>query len=454
VSDTVLVGPWISREDLPAYLELAREIYEDHMASTQTTSPISGKVAARMASAMQAHAKDETKFGMIELPAGIENGVAQLVDCRIMRIREDAKRGAGELMFFAAGIVRAPALHKGTPITGLRTQISEHLYDDDKRTNRQTVEDQTGWVMNELAKLGLDRANQIKLGLEKSCQFLMAKKPHFRFRTWKPSKSVIAQDAAGKWRVYDIDEDGRQTLQRDSGEWKTKEQAEKAVPWANGKEKTTVHMWGGAVDYTPPKVSKVQDTSGPETATPSTNGTAVAHEEPAALPAADAEEIDGADQHEADQAPPDDGSKFSEFEDLDSLAEQADSKDKKVNTPAREKLQEMADKVGVPAESFEAANSWREVADLIQAAQEESGGGAAETPEPEEPVEEFVPAKGLVVMYTPPGKDKKTKEAFEERECKVVIVNAAKKVVHLKDLENKGVEYKDIKFADVRPTKD
>src|SRR5690349_21501065 len=108
-----------------------------------------GKAAVREAQTVEV---SYDNFG--DLPPGINNGVARLVDCKFTQIAE-GKQNAGEFMFYAAGVVVAPKEHEGIPVEGLRTQISEPLFDTPTRS-RKTVADHLKWIYNELGKLGLD----------------------------------------------------------------------------------------------------------------------------------------------------------------------------------------------------------------------------------------------------------------------------------------------------------
>lgn len=153
------------------------------MPATKGKSALFARLGAKLAKAVDAHKKDETNYGNMELPEGIEGGVAQLVDCKFTQIKE-GKQNAGEYMFYAAGVVKAPASHGGVPVQGLRTQISEPMFDTPKRS-RETVEAHTAWVMNEMAKLGLSRDEMSAENLEAMAEALKEAAPHFRFRTWK-----------------------------------------------------------------------------------------------------------------------------------------------------------------------------------------------------------------------------------------------------------------------------
>jgi len=98
------------------------------------------------------------------LPAGIEGGIAKLVDCKFLQVAA-GKQNAGKDMFFAAGIVVSPSEYDGINLIGLRTQISEPLYDTPTRS-RKTKDEHVEWVMNQLKMLGIDMSEMTVDDLE------------------------------------------------------------------------------------------------------------------------------------------------------------------------------------------------------------------------------------------------------------------------------------------------
>jgi len=153
------------------------------MARRVSKSSLFGKYADRVRKATIEHRTDETNFGSGgDLPAGIEGGVAQLVDCKF----DTYKRGdnTGETYFYAAGIVKEPKVHDGMRVEGLRTSIMEPICDTPNRS-RATVEEHVEHVLNELRKLGVDSSELDHEDYEAVCESLKEEKPHFRFRTWR-----------------------------------------------------------------------------------------------------------------------------------------------------------------------------------------------------------------------------------------------------------------------------
>jgi hypothetical protein len=174
------------------------------------------KLGPALQKAHEAHKADETDLGSFgDLPAGIENGIAQLVECKF----DTYKKGdlTGQYFFYAAGVVVAPTefrdkdgvTHK---IEGLRTSITEPLCDTPTRT-RKTVDEHIQWIYNELRKLGVDTSKMNYDDLEPTAAALKEDQPHFRFRTWKGQKQL-------------------------TGPYKDQ-------------EPRTQHSWMGAVEYSP-----------------------------------------------------------------------------------------------------------------------------------------------------------------------------------------------------------
>lgn len=181
------------------------------MAKRTKRSGLLGKNADRLRRAHEEHKGDDTSFGAGEdLPAGINGGVAKLVDCKFdVYARGDNE---GEYYFYAAGVVVQPTIHEGVNIEGLRTSIMEPMCDTPNRS-RETVEEHHSWVLNEIRKLGI-ATDEIGIDdLEATAKALKESGLHFRFRTWQgeateqyPNPRVNHQ-----WRgicEYEEEEDG------------------------------------------------------------------------------------------------------------------------------------------------------------------------------------------------------------------------------------------------------
>lgn len=149
-----------------------------------TRSGLLGKLGDKLRRAHEAHKGDETTYSQFgDLPPGIENGVAQLVDCKFTQIKE-GKNNAGEWMFYAAGVVVLPRSVGGIPIEGLRTQISEPLFDTPNRS-RETVAEHLAWIYNQLRLLGVNTSEMQVEDLEATAAGIKEIAPYFRFRTWR-----------------------------------------------------------------------------------------------------------------------------------------------------------------------------------------------------------------------------------------------------------------------------
>lgn len=155
------------------------------MARQRAKSSLAAKLGGKLSKAVDTHKGDETSFGSGgDLPAGIEGGIAQLVDCRFSQYKTGDNKG--EFFFLAAGIVISPTEHDGIPIQGLRAQIMEPICDvPNSDRKRKTVDDQVEWILNELRKLGADTAEATEDDLETLAAALKEDEPYFRLRTWK-----------------------------------------------------------------------------------------------------------------------------------------------------------------------------------------------------------------------------------------------------------------------------
>jgi len=162
-------------------------------------SGLAGKLGAKGKAAVKGHRTDGTSYGQMELPEGIEAGVAQLVDCKFDIVKE-GKTNAGEYYFYAAGVVHQPKDAGGVPVEGLRTSIMEMVCDTPSYT-RETVDDHLEWVLNEFRKLGVETEQLEVEDLETVAEQLKEEHPFFRFRTWKGQKQTTGQYAGKEPRV-------------------------------------------------------------------------------------------------------------------------------------------------------------------------------------------------------------------------------------------------------------
>jgi len=169
------------------------------------------------ASAFDEHKADETKVpGGGSLPAGIDNGIAQLVECKF----DTYKKGdmEGKVFFYAAGVVKSPKSIKDEDgnvfvVEGKRTSIREPLCETEKRT-RKTVSEHMAWILNQLRLLGVETKGLKFSQIQAAAKALVKAGPHFSFRTWKGEKQTTGPYAGQEPRVQetwegacDFDED-------------------------------------------------------------------------------------------------------------------------------------------------------------------------------------------------------------------------------------------------------
>lgn len=378
-----------------------------------------------------AHKADSTKYSEFgDLPGGIDNGVAQLVEMKLTKIKADAKANAGQWMFYAAGVVHRPVYHVDAKtgekilIKGLRTKIQEVIAptpDKQGAKARKTVQDHVDWIYNELRKLGVDTS---KLSSFKDVEPVMAamkkKAPFFRFRTWKGEPATEG-------------------------------------PYA-GKEPMTNEFWNGACED-PGKDTSNTAGATPPAATPhsgTTDNSAKSTPPAAPPPTTQADSNpDGAADEPQTASSSGEGPTEAEVIVWGEAAVNGDDS-------ASDKLREIAYKQGYTEAQVDDAESWSHVAALVvaklgAAPDEAAAEEAAEAP-PAAPVApaaspttpEWKPVKDDIYMYQVkdaagnPVKNPKTKRAADPVECIVTKVNLKSRTVDLKNNTNKKDEYKGI----------
>lgn len=341
------------------------------MPAKMATGGLAGKLNKK---AFESHKNDETVYsGGGECPAGIESGVAQLVECKFDQYKEGDMKG--QYFFYAAGVVVTPKIHDGVPVLGLRTSIREPLCDTPNRS-RKTQDEHIAWVLNELRKLGVDTSELGVDDLEATAAALKEAGPHFRFRTWK-------------------------------GE------ATKEYP-----NPRTNHQWQGI--------------RGLEDFVPEDETADAVVEEDAAD--GDEEEVEEAPKKTAakkkavakKQPEPEPEEEEEDSEDLDTLAESADDNDE----DAAVRLTELATAAGITEKKIESAKNWKAVVKMIRdaspAEEEDTSDEGEEESDSEE--ESADPEVGEIWMYKPHG----SKKAVE---CEILSVNADNETVTLKNLD-------------------
>lgn len=408
-----------------------------------------GKYADRLKPSYEEYRNEEVEYSSYsDLPGGIENGIARLVDCKIDTVKE-GKQSAGEYYFYAAGVVLSPKEHDGAKIEGLRTSVTEMLFDTPGR-GRETVEDHFKWVTNLLGQLGIDRT-EVDLTdeeqMEQALDHLRTQQPTFRFRTWRGDKEEIEQTPQG-WVVT-------RGGKRVGGPYKTEAILKQKHPYA-GREPRTQHFWNGLADYDEPTVpddDQVDETAAPPA--PSRNG-------PAPRAAVNGAPKPGAPMVKPGQLANKPGAKPTtparpgmkpkpapepepEPEELDldgmSLSELAEQADPPVgNEGAIRLLTSKAQEAGLDDDTITSADSWADVVAMMDAAAEGDSDQAADTEEePAEP--EWEPAKEEIYKYQP--MDPKTKKpALNAKkkpllvEVEVTAVDKKGKTVNLKSIDD------------------
>lgn len=155
--------------------------------------------------AIAGHKNDETVFDIGgDLPAGIEGGTAQLVECKLDIYKKGENKG--KLYFHASGIVVSPEEFEGMRITGKRTMIQEPLCPTPNSQGRKEVSEHMAWIMNQLRLLGVNTTKMADDGsdFEETLLALKAAQPHYLFRTWKGQKQTTGKYAGQEPRVNHV----------------------------------------------------------------------------------------------------------------------------------------------------------------------------------------------------------------------------------------------------------
>lgn len=373
------------------------------MAMQTQKSNLLAKLGSRARAIAEENKSKEVEVN-IGLPAGIDNGVAQLVECKF-GVVPAGKKNPGATFFMAQGVVKSPMDHNGVRVQGQRTMIYKEIADAKGVLNEKNF----AWAQDQLKLLagrGVDPSLFSLDNMEATAERLKRAKPHFAFRTWKGDKQEVKQ-WEGKWHLCNVNADGSvKSTVTGKGPYASQEMGAKANPYA-GREPMVNHQWAGLIEgYTEP----------------SANGQAVIDSTPDDVPSP-------ADYPKEEAAEP-----FNEFQEgegaavegsLDDLVAAADE-----DEGARAKLQAMAVEAGIDEDTVLNADSWAAVAEMIRnasgAGTEEAEDNAAELEEP------WAPAKGEVYYYSV--KDPKTKKTTKT-EVEVLSVNAKAQTVTAKNLD-------------------
>lgn len=363
----------------------------------------------------KAHEQSKAKpiqYGIQNLPAGINNGVAQLKTAEWGLVKDD-KQNAGKPYVLLRGVAIIPVDHplgSGVPVKGLGVMLTIPLYDttpqkqpdNSMSKGRKTLLNEEGtlenWyacLLNEIRKFGIDTSRTEAKQIDGLLQYLQQQKPFYRFSTrgWTP-------------------------------------------PATPGQPKPTEMIFtqfdGVLKDFKPPAPTGTKDQTG--TPAPSANGAA----ETAAPAAAEGGQQGVVEETQTEEPP------FNEFEDLPSLAAAADADD----SAAQNKLDALAVQAGLSEADIKGAKSWVQVVEMMSAAnaegetgEGEGEEGVIEEPPPAEPIE---PTKASVWHLRPKGRD--GKPVKKPVEVTVLSVNKKARTVLCKNLENTKIQYKDISW--------
>lgn len=426
------------------------------MPSNKKKSEFLEDLGAAGRKAHEAHKADETTYSEFgDLPPDIKDGIAQLKVVKFDKYKKGDNEG--KWFFYAAGIVHEPEDHtyvdiltkkpKTARTKGKRTSIMEPLHETPGRS-RETLEEHLEWVYNELRKLGLDTSEMEFEEIETRIKELAEQGPFFSFNTWQ---GEVSEDFPN--------------------------------PRVN-------HRWEGLVDAPDGATSE----EGGDVADDSAGSETVETETEEAEAVEETEETTEETEESAEETTEEgEAAEESEIPDVDlmallKLAKRADPPTKDAKAGAEVKKVALA--VGIDNDVIEAADSWRDVVGLVEAAitpsegeeVEESSEAEAEEvaeepapkPAPAQKKAAAAPAKTATVAKPAPaaaktapssnGKtpvkggvwkygllDPKTKKR-KLIEVEVMSVDPKNKTAMLKNLEDRKSIYKGVKWDALQPT--
>ncbi len=330
-------------------------------------SKFAAKLGSKLHEAHEAHKGDETNYGQGgDMPAGVDHGVAQLVECKVSQYKTGENKG--EYFFYAAGVCIEPKSvydakgKRNISVEGLRTQFGPVPLCDtpNARGKRKTFEDHYAYFLNCLRMLGVDTTEVDPDDLETTLEALKEAAPYFKFRTWTTNPTT-----------------------------------EFPNPRVN-------HDWNGIIeDYEAPEGDdEVEEEEAP--AKPVKNKKAAKAQEEET----EEEEVEEEAEEEEEETE----------EEIDYLA-LGRAADKKKDKAAIKALTQAALDAGWEKDQIEESESWTAVAEALANPEE----GESESEEEEE---EWKPAKDETCLYRPidPKTKKPSKKAIE-----VVIVKSLSK---------------------------
>lgn len=352
------------------------------MPAQTTSTSLMAKLGAKVTQAHAKHAADETTYGIINLPAGISGGVAQLVMAKC-DVHKAGHKQAGKPYVTLQGVALTPKEHDGVRVEGQRVSQVIPMYDTPDRNVDGVPGTFEAWyakLLNEFRKLGVDTVKNTNPDLILAA--LQKGKPYFAFSTrgWQPPPTP---------------------------------QKPKPEPMVftqfDGLADNPFSANGEAAEHS--ALSAVDDTSA--AAGPGDGADGLDGEEP----------VEGGEEVSADS--------FSEFDDMDALVRRAEADEQ----DAKDKLEEMAIAAGYTSEDVNEAESWGLVKAMIEAPKTRDAGGGpttatatADEPNWEGPVAEEI------YRYRPidPRTKKPVKKAVD---VEVLTVSKKNKTVKVKILD-------------------
>lgn len=202
------------------------------MAKQVASTGLAARLGEAGRKAVELHRNDEVRLpGGGSLPEGIENGIAQLADCRFRKYEKGDNKGKDYL--YLVGVVKLPTEVNGLPVYGLQTRLMLPCCQTKTSQGKvKTLDDNIAEIINRYKMLGVDTSDFTLDNLEPTAEALKEFKPHFRLRTWKGDKQTTG-------------------------------------PYA-GKEPRVNEVWGEACDYTTDETDELQDDTQTEQEEPQT----------------------------------------------------------------------------------------------------------------------------------------------------------------------------------------
>lgn len=153
------------------------------MVGVAKKAPMGDRLERELGSEFELHKNDETSYGSgSDLPAGINGGVAQLVEAKIDEYKDGDNKG--KLYLYLGGTVKSPAEVKGTPVQGLRAQKMFKLFAHKSGPKDISKSDALAKALNAVRQMGGITGDIRAKDLPILLDALKEEAPHFRFRTY------------------------------------------------------------------------------------------------------------------------------------------------------------------------------------------------------------------------------------------------------------------------------